>query len=179
MMRAPVGSSLKVMGNTIAIVGSGPMPGRTPTSVPSMQPARHKARFSQDRATLKPSARLPSKSIPPSARPAGPDRQGNPDPPYEERHGAENEGKGQNRDMYGSRGHPGEGADDDGDCDGQHDAAPLQERRKEKRRDRDHGERADRPAVGWISCPAPKSDGDNRYPQEEEDGAQQPREIAG
>ena len=40
MMSAVTGSNEKVMGNSMAIVAVGPMPGRTPTSVPSNTPTK-------------------------------------------------------------------------------------------------------------------------------------------
>ena len=49
MISAPVGSSLNVIGISMATVGKGPMPGNTPISVPSRQPMKHSARLSQDR----------------------------------------------------------------------------------------------------------------------------------
>ena len=39
------GSSPKVIGSSIAMVGIGPMPGSTPISVPSRQPSSAKPRF--------------------------------------------------------------------------------------------------------------------------------------
>jgi hypothetical protein len=40
MISAGVGPSLKVNGSSIATVATGPMPGRTPTRVPSTQPMK-------------------------------------------------------------------------------------------------------------------------------------------
>ena len=40
MINAAIGETLKVIGISIAIVASGPMPGRTPISVPSRQPRK-------------------------------------------------------------------------------------------------------------------------------------------
>jgi hypothetical protein len=57
------GSRLKVIGRSIAIVAVGPMPGRTPTSVPSTTPMRQKRRFSGVRAVANPSARFSRRSI--------------------------------------------------------------------------------------------------------------------
>src|SRR3712207_4347444 len=62
-MNAPTGSSkLKVMGSSSATVSAGPMPGSTPTSVPSVTPAAASSRFSGDRTAPKPSIRLAAKS---------------------------------------------------------------------------------------------------------------------
>ena len=44
MMNALVGSSVKVAGSSSAIVSAGPMPGSTPTAVPSVTPANAQAR---------------------------------------------------------------------------------------------------------------------------------------
>jgi hypothetical protein len=40
MMRAVTGSKLKVIGSSMAIVAVGPMPGSTPTMVPSRTPTK-------------------------------------------------------------------------------------------------------------------------------------------
>src|SRR6266436_2794160 len=62
------GSSPKVIGNSMAMVGIGPMPGSTPISVPSIQPISANPRFFSDTAAPKPVARLwnRSKSILPA-----------------------------------------------------------------------------------------------------------------
>src|ERR687890_2728979 len=58
MMKAPVGSSkLKVIGSRSAIVSAGPIPGSTPTNVPSRTPMAANARFSGVRTVPKPSIR--------------------------------------------------------------------------------------------------------------------------
>src|ERR1700741_3887031 len=54
MIKAPTGESQKVTGRIIAIVVSGPIPGRTPMAVPITQPRKHSARFCQVSATAKP-----------------------------------------------------------------------------------------------------------------------------
>src|SRR5688572_13348996 len=54
MMRAPLASTLVVIGSSRATVTAGPTPGSTPTAVPSMQPTRHHIRFCMVRATWKP-----------------------------------------------------------------------------------------------------------------------------
>src|SRR5690606_15311077 len=51
------------MGRSMAMVGTGPIPGRTPISVPSRQPRRQYARFSSVRATETPRAKCSSNSI--------------------------------------------------------------------------------------------------------------------
>src|SRR5690606_15373093 len=51
------------MGRSMAMVGTGPIPGRTPISVPSRQPRRQYARFSSVRATENPRAKCSSNSI--------------------------------------------------------------------------------------------------------------------
>src|SRR5215218_7450507 len=58
MMKAPVGSSkLKVIGSSSAMVSAGPIPGSTPTNVPSSTPIAANARFSGVRTVPKPSIR--------------------------------------------------------------------------------------------------------------------------
>ena len=47
MMKALVGSSPNVMGRRSATVSAGPIPGSTPTAVPSVTPANAQARCGQ------------------------------------------------------------------------------------------------------------------------------------
>src|SRR6516162_4314043 len=54
MIKAPTGESQKVTGRIIAMVVSGPIPGRTPIAVPITQPRKHSAMFCQVSATPKP-----------------------------------------------------------------------------------------------------------------------------
>src|SRR5262245_22612631 len=63
MISAATGATLKVMGSSIAIVASGPMPGSTPIRVPRKQPMKQYQRFCQVSATLKPNTRLWNSSI--------------------------------------------------------------------------------------------------------------------
>ncbi len=58
MISAPTGGRPKVIGSSIATVAMVPMPGNTPTSVPTSAPIRHSSRFIGLTATPKPSARL-------------------------------------------------------------------------------------------------------------------------
>src|SRR5215468_6504302 len=62
MMSAPVGSTLKVSGNSMAMVAIGPMPGSTPIKVPTRHPTKASRRLTGDNAVAKPSPRLPIKS---------------------------------------------------------------------------------------------------------------------
>src|SRR5436305_30861 len=62
MINAPTGGSPKVIGNSIATVAMVPMPGNTPTSVPTSAPIRHSSRLIGVKATPKPSARLEKSS---------------------------------------------------------------------------------------------------------------------
>src|SRR5262249_35448200 len=62
MMSAPVGSTLKVSGNSMAMVAIGPMPGSTPIKVPTRHPMKASRRLTGDNAVAKPSPRLPIKS---------------------------------------------------------------------------------------------------------------------
>src|SRR5262245_47601187 len=71
MMSEDSGSSPKVIGSSIAMVGIGPMPGSTPISVPSRQPSRAKPRFLSDTAAPKPVARFWKTSSSMSAAPPG------------------------------------------------------------------------------------------------------------
>src|SRR5262249_28682509 len=54
IMNAAVGSTLKVIGKSSAMVSAGPRPGRTPIAVPSVVPTRHHRRFIGVSATAKP-----------------------------------------------------------------------------------------------------------------------------
>src|SRR5262245_16956547 len=54
MIKAPTGESQKVRGRIIAMVVSGPIPGRTPIAVPITQPRKHRAMFCHVNATPKP-----------------------------------------------------------------------------------------------------------------------------
>src|SRR5215211_1065816 len=56
------GSSPNVIGSSMAMVGIGPIPGKTPISVPSRQPIRAKPRFLNDSAAPNPIARFCSAS---------------------------------------------------------------------------------------------------------------------
>src|SRR5687767_12413736 len=63
MMNALSGSSVKVTGSSNATVKAGPMPGRTPTAVPSVTPANAHKRCGTVSAARKPSARACSVSM--------------------------------------------------------------------------------------------------------------------
>src|SRR3954447_19447675 len=62
MISAPTGGRPKVIGSSIATVAMVPMPGNTPTSVPTSAPIRHSSRLIGVKATPKPSARLEKSS---------------------------------------------------------------------------------------------------------------------
>ena len=63
MISAGVGGRLKVIGSNIAIVATGPMPGKTPISVPRKQPMKQYIKFCQVSATLKPRLRCCMSSV--------------------------------------------------------------------------------------------------------------------
>src|SRR5688572_3918328 len=82
MISAPTGGRPNVIGNSIAMVASGPMPGSTPISVPTSVPTRHRKMFIGNRivvprnfnstnwkTTPKPCARLVNRSM---VRPSDP-----------------------------------------------------------------------------------------------------------
>src|SRR5574337_1339558 len=72
------------MGSSMAMVGTGPMPGRTPMSVPSATPTKQYARLAGVTAVWKPSARFASSST--SAPEEGrPEVHGHLEPPHEHR----------------------------------------------------------------------------------------------
>src|SRR6476661_5856551 len=62
MISAPTGGRPKVIGSSIATVAMVPMPGSTPTSVPTSAPIRHSPRLIGVKATPKPRARLEKRS---------------------------------------------------------------------------------------------------------------------
>src|SRR5688572_26235187 len=103
MMRAPVGSSLKVSGIRIAVPAAGPRPGRTPMSVPRMQPISAKVRFCRLSAAAIPVIRYCSVSIVRSAlHPECADRQRHLEPVVEDVEDTEASGERSQRD--GDRG---------------------------------------------------------------------------
>src|SRR5215510_12114109 len=63
MMSAATGLRLKVIGSSIAIVATGPMPGSTPIRVPSSTPIRAYSRWIGLTATWKPIQRFAKSSI--------------------------------------------------------------------------------------------------------------------
>ncbi len=72
-MNAPTGSEkLNVIGSSSATVSAGPMPGSTPTSVPSVTPAAASSRFWTDRTLAKPSSRLAAITSSTAQTPHGP-----------------------------------------------------------------------------------------------------------
>src|SRR4051812_43798057 len=62
MIKAPTGGSPNVIGSSIATVAIVPMPGNTPTRVPTSAPIRQSRRLIGVKATPKPSARLEKSS---------------------------------------------------------------------------------------------------------------------
>src|SRR5258706_1645370 len=76
MMSADTGGSAYVVGNSIAIVATGPMPGSTPISVPISEPNSAYRRLTGLNATPNPNARwLKSSMSFASSAELGPDRQ--------------------------------------------------------------------------------------------------------
>jgi hypothetical protein len=60
MMMAGIGGRRVVRGRSMAIPAVGPMPGRTPTKVPRMEPTRAKNKFSKERALENPWSSKPN-----------------------------------------------------------------------------------------------------------------------
>src|SRR5690242_577836 len=75
MISADTGCNAYVVGSSIAIVATGPMPGSTPISVPSSAPISACSRLIGVSATPKPVARWVNSSMPALSILAGPDRQ--------------------------------------------------------------------------------------------------------
>src|SRR3954447_18981322 len=63
MISAPTGGRPNVIGSSIATVAMVPMPGSTPTRVPTSAPIRHSNRLTGVKATPKPRARLEKSSV--------------------------------------------------------------------------------------------------------------------
>src|SRR5439155_12289658 len=63
MISAPTGGRPKVIGNSMAIVAKGPMPGSTPIRVPTSAPIRHSPRLVGVTATPKPNQRFEMMSM--------------------------------------------------------------------------------------------------------------------
>src|SRR5262252_3963501 len=63
MIKAPTGESQKVTGRIMAMVVSGPIPGRTPIAVPITQPRKHSTMFCHVNAIPKPITILDRMSI--------------------------------------------------------------------------------------------------------------------
>ena len=76
MMSAPSAGSAYVSGSSIAMVGTGPSPGRTPIAVPSTTPMVQKIRLSRLSAAWKPSIRFENRSTGSASQvEIGPERQ--------------------------------------------------------------------------------------------------------
>src|SRR6187402_1788686 len=77
MMKALVGSSPNVTGRRSATVSAGPMPGSTPTAVPSVTPANAQARWGQVSALANPARRssIVSTGLEPARQQPGGQRQ--------------------------------------------------------------------------------------------------------
>src|ERR1700754_4038441 len=66
-----VGSTLVVMGSSIATATAGPMPGSTPTAVPMMQPISDQSRLMGVAAVARPASSCCQMSMVLSSEPAG------------------------------------------------------------------------------------------------------------
>src|SRR6476619_513228 len=73
---APVGSRVNVIGSSSATVSAGPMPGSTPTRVPSVTPTRASSRLAGVRASWNPCISWEKESI---SEPPDRGRKGDPD----------------------------------------------------------------------------------------------------
>src|SRR5688572_15964362 len=84
MISAVTGESAIVMGSSMAIVAVGPMPGSTPTRVPSSTPRKQYSTLTGVNAVSKPSPRLAISSMSPAQpRSDQPQRQAQPDIEYQ------------------------------------------------------------------------------------------------
>src|SRR5688572_3467294 len=114
MISAPTGGRLNVIGSSMAMAASGPMPGSTPTSVPTNTPMKQYIRLIGEIAVLNPSVRLGKCSARNSMSVAPPEhgvRQL--EAPDEESGGAEHQDRGQEDKLQGAKPPNGQRADDD------------------------------------------------------------------
>src|SRR5687768_13410452 len=97
MISAPTGGRLNVIGSSMAMAASGPMPGSTPTSVPTVTPMKQYIRLIGEKAVLNPSARFGKYCARNSISVAPPElRVGQLQPPQEQRGGPQDQDAGQN-----------------------------------------------------------------------------------
>src|SRR5262252_6260071 len=71
MISAPTGGRPNVTGSSMVMVAMGPIPGRTPISVPTRHPRKHNPRLYRLKATENPSERLWSRAPISEGEPAG------------------------------------------------------------------------------------------------------------
>src|SRR5499426_3195176 len=172
MMRAPVGSTLKVSGNSMAMVAIGPTPGSTPISVPTRQPRKHSARLLGDSAVAKPRPRLPMRSNIDASIADQPRRQRNRQPERElEQPDAEHRHHDAEHDRFAPA-HlvAGESRDDDGER-SRHDQAERAHRQAEgdDRAEDEYGS-ANRPALEARAAFKPGVENEQRTEQAEQYG---------
>src|SRR5450631_1160895 len=102
MISAETGCSAYVVGSSIAMVATGPMPGRTPISVPTIDPINAYNRLTGVSATPKPSAKWLNRSMARSVR-AGPDRQLQLEADHENAHGQPGQQRAADQRLLGSK----------------------------------------------------------------------------
>src|SRR5262245_10016089 len=123
---ADTGSSVNEIGNSIATVVTGPMPGSTPTTVPRNTPSTQYRTFLNDSATLNPRPSEERTSM--RGLKLRPHRQRQPEAVYEDGDGEDRQGDGERRDLQRLRLPAGERGDDDHDNERDDEAQPLQQR---------------------------------------------------
>src|ERR687895_1834801 len=179
MISAVTGSKLNVIGSSNAIVAVGPMPGRTPTSVPSMTPRKQKKRFSGANAVEMPRPRSATRFIGRLHRtPVAEDRQRQLECPDEDEDRRQGQAEGdQNRRQ--DTGPPSrETGDERGDERGRDDPEVADRRTEEDDRSGDHGRRLPRdgPDSGVLSGDGPPDD--DQHAEKREQAAEREREVA-
>src|SRR5687768_2254012 len=148
MMSAATGFSLNVRGSSIAIAASGPMPGRTPITVPTRTPMKQYVRFSSESATLKPRARLGKSSASASTSAPGEEPVRQLEPVDEQSHRAADQQDDQDDELEHPGIAPGERARDDEGEEGGHEARFLDQQPE-------GGKRGEQPQQG---TPSPRPD---------------------
>src|SRR5687768_11926613 len=118
MISAPTGGRLNVIGSSMAMAASGPMPGSTPTSVPTITPMKQYIRLIGETAVLNPSVRLGKCSARNSMSVAPPELGiGELQAPDEQRGRAQRQHGSQEQELHRPKPPDREGADDDDERD--------------------------------------------------------------
>src|SRR5918998_5013992 len=179
MISAVTGSKLNVIGSSNAIVAVGPMPGRTPTSVPSKTPRKQKKRFSGANAVVMPRPRSATGVIGRLYRnPVAEDRQRQLECPHEDDDRRQGQAEGDHDRRHDTGPASREPGDERGDESGRGEPEVSDRRAEEDDRAGDHGRRLpwDGPDRGVLSGDGAPDD--DQHAEEGEQAAEHEREVA-